>query len=53
MPGYESTILLSQERPDLIPLVLLILEMGVEAFNEGLDELVRRGLLAADIRPPV
>ncbi len=43
--GFEATKQLALERPDLIPLVRLILEMGDEAFNAGLDELVRRGLL--------
>jgi hypothetical protein len=43
--GYTATMLLAEERPELIPLVRLILEMGDRAFNEALDELVRRGLL--------
>lgn len=48
--GYTKTMQLAEERPDLIPLVKLILEMGDEAFNEGLDELTRRGLLAKESR---
>ena len=43
--GYTATMLLAEERPELIPLVRLIIEMGDDAFNEALDELVRRGLL--------
>lgn len=35
----------ADERPDLLPLIKLIMDMGIPAFNEGLDELVRRGVL--------
>lgn len=43
--GYTATMQLAEDRPDLIPLVRLILDMGDEAFNEALHELVQRGLL--------
>lgn len=43
--GYAQTMRLAEERPDLLPLVKLIATMGDEAFNEGLDELIARGIL--------
>lgn len=48
MNGYEATMLLAEERPELIPLVRIILELGDAGFNDALDELVRRGLLTCD-----
>ena len=49
--GYEATMKLAAERPELVPLVRLIFDMGDEAFSEGLRELVRRGILTTDVLP--
>jgi hypothetical protein len=55
MSGYLRTNQLATERPDLLPLLRLIFDMGDEAFNEGLDVLVERGLLDRDVihDPPI
>jgi hypothetical protein len=49
--GYDAVMLLAKERPELLPLVRVILDLGDEGFNAGLAELERRGILTADQRP--
>jgi hypothetical protein len=46
--GYSATTRLAQERPDLIPLLRIIVTLGDEGFNDALDELTKRGLLTTD-----
>src|SRR5436309_2737046 len=41
---------LAEERPDLLPLLRLILVMGDEEFNEALRELEKRGLPAGGLQ---
>lgn len=48
--GYERTMRLASERPDLLPVLRRILAAGSEGHFEDesqddLDELVRRGLI--------
>jgi hypothetical protein len=49
--AYAAVKLLAEERPELLPLVRVILDLGDEGFNAGLAELERRGILTADQRP--
>ena len=50
--GYEATLRLAEERPDLILLLRLIAEHGDEWLNEALHELVARGLLTKEWHGP-
>jgi hypothetical protein len=49
--GYDATMQLADERPELLPLLRVIFTLGDKGFNEGLEELERRGLLVTFPRP--